>query len=87
MFESQNAAQSIARFQNMQVGDCFIDHGGNVVEKIGETDVMIGNGYNGDISIANYIATVENADCYGNYLMPDDEALAWAADGRAFATA
>jgi hypothetical protein len=57
-------------FLSLNTGDLFVDHQGREVFKIGDTDVVLGPGYNNDMPIREYFASVQNDNTYGAYVLP-----------------
>lgn len=68
--EAETPAESKALLANAPDGVEFIDHLGQEVERLGETAVAVGPGYNNVQSVAYYLALLEDHETYGAYVIP-----------------
>lgn len=56
------------------VGDSFLDYEGNVVERVGQSSLFIGRGYD-SLNEETYLAAVDEGTFFNGYPMhPDDYA-------------
>lgn len=68
---TKTPAETARQFLNLWVGDQLIDHAGRPVEKVSETDVAVGAGYNAFMPIRQYLAAIHDRTLrFGKYLLP-----------------
>lgn len=62
-------SESIASLASVRIGGLFTDHLGQVVERVSEVAVSTRPGYNGILSVSEYIEQITYGERYGNYVI------------------
>lgn len=70
MRKAHTIEETLATLANTRNGRSFVDNFGRNVERVGDTDVSVGTGYNNIIPVSQFVRLIRDGYQYGKYLIP-----------------